>query len=46
MNLHPILRLGSVKDVAAFQEYVQSRALAIPCDRQLISGEDSPPPRL
>jgi NADPH2 dehydrogenase len=42
MNLHPILRLGSVKDVAAFQEYVQSRALAIPCDRQLISGEDAP----
>jgi NADPH2 dehydrogenase len=42
MNLHPILRLGSVKDVAVFEEYVKSRALAIPCDRDLISRENSP----
>ncbi len=35
-------RLGSLRDVAHFQEYVDSLGLAIPCDRKLASGADSP----
>ena len=42
MNAQPILRLGSVKDVARFQEHLQSLHLTMPCDRKLEFGEESP----
>jgi len=41
MTALPILRLGTVKDVAHFQEHVRSLGLTIPCDRELLSGPDS-----
>jgi NADPH2 dehydrogenase len=41
MNL-PILRLGAVKDVARFQEHLQSLGLNIPCDSEVISGPEAP----
>jgi 2,4-dienoyl-CoA reductase-like NADH-dependent reductase (Old Yellow Enzyme family) len=37
----PILRLGTVKDVARFQDHVRSLGLNIPCDREVISGAGS-----
>ncbi|GAC1633419.1 MAG: NADH:flavin oxidoreductase [Candidatus Acidiferrum sp.] len=42
MSTLPILRLGTVKDVARFEEHVRSLGLEIPCDRQLLRGADSP----
>jgi NADPH2 dehydrogenase len=42
MNPIPILRLGTVKDVARFQDHVHSLGLTIPCDNELLSGSDSP----
>lgn len=42
MNTKPILRLGTVKNVAGFQEHLQSLRLTIPCDHQLMSGTESP----
>src|SRR5256886_12628462 len=41
MTALPILRLGTVKDVARFHEHVRSLGLTIPCDRELLSGPDS-----
>jgi 2,4-dienoyl-CoA reductase-like NADH-dependent reductase (Old Yellow Enzyme family) len=42
MSTLPILRLGTVKDVVRFEDHVRSLGLAIPCDRQVIAGKDSP----
>jgi hypothetical protein len=42
MSTLPILRLGTVKDVAGFQEHVRSLGLNIPCDSELLGGSDSP----
>ena len=42
MSILPILRLGTVKDVRRFQEHVRSLGLTIPCDRDLLTGADSP----
>jgi 2,4-dienoyl-CoA reductase-like NADH-dependent reductase (Old Yellow Enzyme family) len=42
MSTLPILRLGTVKDVARFEEHVRSLGLELPCDRELKSGADSP----
>ncbi len=42
MSVLPILRLGTVKDVARFQEHVRSLGLTIPCDSELRTGENSP----
>jgi NADPH2 dehydrogenase len=41
MNL-PILRLGTVKDVSRFQQYLLALGLKIPCDTELVSGAESP----
>ncbi len=41
MSTMPILRLGTVKDVARFQDHVRSLGLNIPCDREVISGAGS-----
>jgi NADPH2 dehydrogenase len=38
----PILRLGSVKDVAVFRDHVAQLGLDIPCDDALLGGEASP----
>jgi NADPH2 dehydrogenase len=42
MSTLPILRLGTVKDVARFQDHVRSLGLKIPCDSELLCGSDSP----
>ena len=42
MNQREILRLGSVKDVAHFKSHLNSLHLEIPCDDQLIPGQESP----
>ena len=42
MSTLPILRLGTVKDVARFEEHVRSLGLTIPCDRELLTRAASP----
>lgn len=42
MNAREIVRLGSLRDVAHFQECLRSLRLAIPCDDKLVSGSESP----
>jgi NADPH2 dehydrogenase len=42
MSAQPISRIGSLKDVAHFQDYLRSRHLSIPCDAELTFGEESP----
>jgi NADPH2 dehydrogenase len=42
MNGRPILRLGTLKSVARFQEHVQSLQLNIPCDSEVVGGPESP----
>jgi NADPH2 dehydrogenase len=38
----PILRLGTLKDVARFQEHVQVLRLNIPCNTEIVQGAESP----
>jgi 2,4-dienoyl-CoA reductase-like NADH-dependent reductase (Old Yellow Enzyme family) len=42
LSARPILRLGTVRGVEHFQEHLHSLGLAIPCDRELLHGADSP----
>jgi 2,4-dienoyl-CoA reductase-like NADH-dependent reductase (Old Yellow Enzyme family) len=42
MNTRPIVRLASLKDVAAFQDHLDSLQLKIPCDPELLIGSESP----
>jgi 2,4-dienoyl-CoA reductase-like NADH-dependent reductase (Old Yellow Enzyme family) len=42
MSTQEILRLGTVKGVAQFQEHVQSLHLTLPCDSEILIGPDSP----
>src|SRR5258708_35421337 len=42
MSESRILRLGSLKDVAQFQEHVRSLKIEIPCDREIVRSEESP----
>jgi NADPH2 dehydrogenase len=42
MSAPSILRLGTVKDVARFQDHVRSLGLEIPCDSEVVSGSGSP----
>ncbi len=42
MSSLPILRLGSVKEVARFKQHLASLALEIPCDTDIITGPESP----
>src|SRR5215469_8743339 len=42
MSALPILRLGTVKEVERFQEHVGSLGVTIPCDRELLTGTNSP----
>jgi len=42
MSALPILRLGTVKDVGRFEEHVRALGVTIPCDRELLTGTNSP----
>jgi len=42
MSVLPILRLGSVKNVERFQEHLRSLGVTMPCDREILLGEESP----
>ena len=42
MSERRILRLGSFKEVAQFQEHVRSLSLEIPCDSEIVRGAESP----
>jgi NADPH2 dehydrogenase len=42
MSRPPILRLGTLKDVAQFQSHVQELGLSIPCDSEIACGAESP----
>ena len=42
MNGRTILRLGSLKDVARFQEHVRSLQLNMPCDSEIVRCAESP----
>jgi len=42
MNPTEIVRLGSVRDIAHFQEHLAALRLKIPCDSELIRGSESP----
>src|SRR6266852_3914561 len=41
MSATPILRLGSVRDVARFREHVQALRLNIPCDNEIVRDAES-----
>ena len=42
MSTHPILRLGSVKDVEHFLGHLKSLGLTVPCDSEILHGPESP----
>src|SRR6266446_4745625 len=42
MSERRILRLGSFKEVAQFQEHMRSLSLEIPCDTEIVRGAESP----
>ena len=42
MSSPAIVRLGTIKEVARFQEYLRSLGLGIPCDNDIQHGDDSP----
>jgi 2,4-dienoyl-CoA reductase-like NADH-dependent reductase (Old Yellow Enzyme family) len=42
MKVSPIQRLGAIKTVAHFQEYLHSIGVTLPCDPSLLSGPESP----
>lgn len=42
MNSRPIVRLGSLHDVARFQAHLGSLGLSLPCDPEPLLGSDSP----
>src|SRR5262249_18860999 len=42
MSTLPILRLGTVKEVARFEEHVHALGVTMPCDSELLTGTKSP----
>jgi NADPH2 dehydrogenase len=42
MSMPAILRLGTVKDAAQFEQHLRSLGLKIPCDREIETGPESP----
>jgi len=42
MNQIPFLRLGGIRDVAVFRDYLRQRSISIPCDAKLLAGDTSP----
>jgi NADPH2 dehydrogenase len=42
MNQNSFLRLGGIRDVEIFRNYLQQHRISIPCDTQLLAGDMSP----
>ena len=42
MSAPSILRLGTLKDTASFRKHLDSLGLEIPCDSEILRGDDSP----
>ncbi len=42
MTANPFPRVGSLRDVASLQRHLQSLALQIPCESEIVSGTESP----
>jgi NADPH2 dehydrogenase len=42
MTTSNIVRIGSLKDKDRFHEHLRSLGLSIPCDREMVCGENSP----
>jgi len=42
VNIGEIVRLGSLKDVGAFQAHLRALELKIPCDSRIVTGAQSP----
>lgn len=42
MSTRPIVRLGAIKEVTAFERHVRALGLTIPCDAELLTQEASP----
>jgi NADPH2 dehydrogenase len=42
MSSPAIVRLGTIKEVARFQEYLPALGVSIPCDSEIHHGDDSP----
>ena len=42
MNQNPFLRLGGIRDVEVFRNYLQEHQISIPCDTKLLAGDTSP----
>ena len=42
MSTQPILRLGTLKNVAQFHEHLRALHLTLPCDSELLHGSESP----
>jgi NADPH2 dehydrogenase len=42
MSTAAIVRLGTIKEVARFQEYLRALGVSIPCDSEIQHGDDSP----
>jgi len=42
MSSAAIVRLGTIKEVARFQEYLRALGVSIPCDSEIQHGDDSP----
>ena len=42
MSEKPIPRIASIKDVARFEEHLNSLGVEMPCDRDVLRGESSP----
>jgi NADPH2 dehydrogenase len=38
----PIVRLASLKDIDCFQEHIRSLGVFLPCDREIVVGDQSP----
>jgi 2,4-dienoyl-CoA reductase-like NADH-dependent reductase (Old Yellow Enzyme family) len=42
MSERPVLHLGGVRDVETFQRHLHQHGIVLPCDRELMSGVESP----
>jgi NADPH2 dehydrogenase len=42
MSAHSILRIASLKDVPHFREHLRSLHVSLPCDDELVRGDESP----
>src|SRR5258705_12486921 len=42
MNQNSFLRLGAIRDVETFRNYLQELHISIPCDVKLLAGDTSP----